>query len=202
MNPNQEIVTEVSPEQQQKYDQKIKQVWESQEQILAETNIPNKKKLRYHLLDLCDDVSVFAYLNLINKSNKPYKLFSYQDLIVNEKSKNVIVAKGRKIGATDIISILILHRAMFNDNYTVVVASKTQDMARRIIDRVRMFLVSCPTYYKNIVGDVDNKFEIWIKNANKKTYSPIISVVAGETDRGVLLKPSVGFPGLTPCSSR
>ncbi len=185
MNPNQEIVTEVSPEQQQKYDQKIKQVWESQEQILAETNIPNKKKLRYHLLDLCDDVSVFAYLNLINKSNKPYKLFSYQDLIVNEKSKNVIVAKGRKIGATDIISILILHRAMFNDNYTVVVASKTQDMARRIIDRVRMFLVSCPTYYKNIVGDVDNKFEIWIKNANKKTYSPIISVVAGESARGV-----------------
>ncbi len=185
MNQNREIITKITPEQQQKYNQKIEQVKKYQEQILSTTVEYKKKELRYELLNLCDDVSVFAYLNLIDKSGKPYKLFSYQDLIVNEKNKNVIVAKGRKIGATDIISILILHRAMFNENYTVVVASKTQDMARRIIDRVRMFLVSCPTTYKNIVGDVDNKFEIWIKNAGKKTYSPIISVVAGESARGV-----------------
>lgn len=143
-------------------------------------------------MSLCKDVTTFAYINLRNKEGKAYKLFDYQDIIVNSQEKRIIVAKGRKIGATDIISILALYKALIHPNWEIVVASKTQDMAKRIIDRVKLFLKTCPAYYDdpNLKGllEIDNRFEIWLKHGKKgeKTaYSKIISVVAGESARGV-----------------
>ena len=101
---------------------------------------------------------------------------------MNSQEKNVILAKGRKLGATDVISILALHRAFFHPNNEVVVASKTQDMAKRIIDRVRFFIKTCPGDYSDVVN-IDNRFEITIKHP--KASSVIISVVAGESARGI-----------------
>src|SRR3990167_3533135 len=183
-----EVTTQVNQEQKKKYQEKFQKVLKIQNEILAETDESRQKLLKYKYLSLCeDDVFSFAFINLKDKKGFPYKLYDYQDLIANDKSKRILVAKGRKIGATDVISIRLLHKAIYNKNWELVVASKTQDMAKRIIERIRGFIRNVPVYYdyNDVFGGLDNKFELSIKHDKGKANSKIISVVAGDSARGI-----------------
>ena len=170
------VVKKITKRQRKKYLSKLSSV---QELLLDFEN--NKTEIYKR----CIDPTIFAYVNLKNKELNPYTMYDYQDIVANDKARHVIVAKGRKIGMTDIVSIMALHSALFNDSWTIVVASKTQDMAKRIIQRIKEFMLTMRIVkYKDLTGSVDNKFELGIKNIGKKTWSKIISVVANDSARG------------------
>jgi len=185
-----QIVSSLTEAQKKKYSEKLDEVrtilWKMKTYRESATKKETSKFAYEEVLKQCaTDPTIFAYLNLLNKKGQPYKLYDYQDLVINDNSRHVIVAKGRKIGFTDIASIKALHLALFNPNFSIVIASKTQNMAKRIIQRIREFLMTAPLIkYETIKGDTDNKFEVWIKNYGGKTHSKIISVVAGDQARG------------------
>jgi len=188
-----EITAEVPQDYKKQYLKKIKHI----DNIMAKAAKVGGREadaIRKTVLGYCADPTLFAYVHLRDKKNNRYKPFDYQDMILNDQSKNIIVVKGRQIGITDVLSIKAFHTALFNQNTTVCVVSKTQPMAKRIIDRIREFRMNTPFGEELAKTGVDNKFELWIKRTvevpvanrmrKKQTISKIISVVAGDSARG------------------
>ena len=135
---------------------------------------------------LMDDPSLFAYHFFKDRENKQFKVFPYQDLILNDKNKNVFVCIARQSGKSTLAAILALHYAFFHDNVTVVVVSATKAQSKELILRMKHFLnTSRFTVWKHIMPrGKDRADEIELRNKSKTTYSRVISVPATDAGRG------------------
>lgn len=132
------------------------------------------------------DPSLFAYQFYKNDAEQQFKVFPYQDLILNDKSDRVVVCIARQSGKSTMAAILALHYAFFHDNVTVVIISATKPQAMELVRRMKNFLnTSRFTIWKTIMPKgKESKAEIELRNKNKKTFSRIISVPATDAARG------------------
>jgi phage FluMu gp28-like protein len=142
------------------------------------------------LAKLKEDPALFAYYMFRNEKDEPFKAFPYQDLILNDKNRYVLLCCSRQLGKSVTAAIKAIHSCFFNRNYTVVVISKTRDQSIEFIRRIKILMRTCKIIDWNAVQPkaVEAKSEINIRNAKRKgmrdTYSRIISVPATDAARG------------------
>ncbi len=144
---------------------------------------------KWALGKLKDDPALFAYFMFRDVRDNPFKMFTYQDLIVNDPSKRVLLCISRQTGKSTIAAIKAIHTAFFNNNYTVLVVSRTKDQSIELIRKIKVLMQTSKIPWKNIQPKSNEaKTEINIKNLSqfqgKDTYSRIISVPATDAARG------------------
>lgn len=133
-----------------------------------------------------NDPSLFAYMFFTDVMGNRFKTFSYQDIILNDKSKRKAICIARQTGKSTLSVIAAFHQAYFNDSYTVVVVSATKPQALELIRKLKTILRTGRfTTWKEIMPKgKESGSEIIIKNQNGKTESRIISVPATDSARG------------------
>jgi hypothetical protein len=115
-----------------------------------------------------NDPSVYFYAFFKNEKGEPFKVFPYQDIILNDNNKRIIFAAANQVGKSITLCIKALHFALNNPGKTVVMFSKTLPQSKDLLRQIKDFLRNCNLDYKSVVGDSDNKTEIYFKHYNNK----------------------------------
>ena len=125
------------------------------------------------------DPSLFAYSILKDPLNntKPFRVYPWQDLFLNDKSQNRLLVKARQIGGSQAICVDILHKITWADSdRTLLVFSKGEKQAQDIIYKLRLLMRNAKITYGPTLK-VDSKSELYKKNKND-TECRVISEVA------------------------
>ncbi|HEC66437.1 MAG TPA: hypothetical protein ENI23_14215, partial [bacterium] len=132
------------------------------------------------------DPSIFAYHFFKDPKGNPLKVYPHQDLILNDKSKRILLNIARQTGKSTSAAILALHTAYWNDNSLVIIMSATKPQALEVVRKIKTFLNTARfTVFKAIMPKgKENKAEVELKNPGAKTISRIISVPATDAARG------------------
>jgi hypothetical protein len=90
------------------------------------------------------DPSIFSkwYLGIVP--------FHYQDQVLNDFSKRMIVCSSRQIGKTYVVAIKALHYAMFNPNKKVLVFSRNQNQSKKFLRQMRQIMYEGMQHYKHL----------------------------------------------------
>ena len=134
---------------------------------------------------LKEDPALFAFYSFKDLKGDPFRPFSYQDMILNDPAKKVLLCIARQSGKSITAAIKALHYIFFNDNATVVVVSRTKDQSLELIRKIKVLIASSTIRFKDIYpSSKEGKTEVHFKNRNGKTISRIISVPATDAARG------------------
>lgn len=155
------ILETITPELQEATEQKFKE-WD----IIVANNVlekgtPAEQRRVYRLLA---DPTIYAYAWFKNKEGLPYKLYPYQDLIINDQHKRIIFVAANQIGKSVTLCIKAVHFALHNPGKTVLMVSKTLPQAKDLLRKIKELLNSSVLDYKYDIGDTDNKTEIYFKH--------------------------------------
>jgi len=120
------------------------------------------------------DPTIWAYKVLKDKQNKPLKLRGYQDKIINDKHRFVVVAAANQIGKTwSIGCVKAIHHAIHVDNASVLIISRSEPQSIMILDEIKWMMKRADIGFENVIGDVENRTELHIDNWDKKGTSVI-----------------------------
>lgn len=99
----------------------------------------------------------------------------------------MVVCTARQTGKTTAAALMAIHAAYFNENVTVLVASKTYPQALEVMDRMKWFVKEGAkmTFDPLTPKEKESRAILRIKNKGKKrSYSRILSVTATDAARG------------------
>ena len=151
----------VSPELIQKTEEKFKKWDDVIRYNLLEYGTEEEKKEAYKLLT---DYTIYAYAFLTSPadSNKPFKLYPYQDVIINDPHKRIVFAAANQIGKSITLCVKALIYALQNPGTTTLMVSRTLPQAQDLLRQIREFLRNSRLQYE--LGDTENKTEIYFKH--------------------------------------
>lgn len=120
---------------------------------------------------LLQDPTIYAYAFFKDprNSSKPFKMYAYQDLIINDKSKRVCFAAANQIGKSITLCVKGLIFALHNPGTTVLMTSKTLPQAKDLLRQIKTFLKNSSLEYKYDVGDSETKTEIYLRHYEEVT---------------------------------
>ena len=132
------------------------------------------------------DPTCFAYFFFRNEKGFHFKCREYQDMIINDTSKRLVVCIARQMGKSTMAAIKAFHEAYFGNNKTIVVVSSTKPQAMELIHRLKQLMRSAKyTDFKELLPSLkESRSEIVIKGNKEGTQSRIISVPATDAARG------------------
>jgi len=113
-----------------------------------------------------------------------FKTHAFQDMILNDNHDRICLVIARQTGKSTVAAVKAIHSAYWNENSLVVVISSTKDQAKELLHRMHVFIRTSKYKILTHPQSRDSKHEIKLRNANKKTYSRIISVPATDAARG------------------
>jgi len=132
------------------------------------------------------DPTIFAYHFFTDGRGNSFKAYPHQDLILNDKSKRILLNIARQTGKSTTAAIKSIHTAYWNENSLVIVMSATKPQALEVVRKIKTFLITSrfTTWKELMPSGKESKAEVEIKNPGKRTYSRIISVPATDAARG------------------
>ena len=120
------------------------------------------------------DPTIWAFKVLKDKQGKPLRLRSYQDKIINDKHRFVVVPAANQIGKTwSLGCIKAIHHAIHVDNASVLIVSKSEQQSIMILDEIKWMMKRADISFSSVIGDVENRTELHLINADKKGTSVI-----------------------------
>ncbi len=135
---------------------------------------------------LLRDPTVWAYAFLKDDEGRRLAPYYFQDSIMNDSHRFIHVTAANQIGKTWALCIKCLHHALHVQNARVLLISKTEKQAKRILDEMKWMLRRSDINFKDMTDEVDNRFELHLKSPNKG-----ISTINVFAPTGSFL----GFPG-------
>lgn len=123
---------------------------------------------RVHALGLLQDPTIYMYAFFKNDDGDPLKLYPYQDMIINDGNDRVVFAAANQIGKSITLCCKALHYALTNPGKTVMMTSKTLPQSKDLLRQIKRLLQTSNIEYKPIIGDSENKTEIYFRHFNKK----------------------------------
>ena len=112
---------------------------------------------------LLKDPTVWAYAYLRDKQGLPLRLRSYQDLVVNDRSRFVLFVAANQIGKTWALCVKGVHHAIHVLNSTVIIGSKSEQQAIRVLDEIKQMLNRSNVDFREIYDEVANRTELSFK---------------------------------------
>lgn len=98
----------------------------------------------------------------------PFHPYDYQKDIVRlyEKERFVICKMPRQVGKTTIVVGIILHAALFNENYSIAILANKEKQAQEILGRIQLAYEHLPKWLQQGVVEW-NKKDIQLENGSK-----------------------------------
>ncbi len=128
------------------------------------------KKINWKLLY---DPVVWAYETLKDKQNKPLILRGYQDRMINDKHRFIVVVAANQIGKTWTACIKAIHHAIHVPNASVLIISRSEPQSIMILDEIKWMMKRSDVDFSQIIGEVENRTELHLPNSDKKGTSVI-----------------------------
>ncbi len=148
------------------------------------------KDIEEWALTLLKDYTIYAYAFFRDPKHpkKRFKLYPYQDLIINDTNKRILFAAANQIGKSITLCVKALIYALQNPGKTVIMVSKTLPQSKDLLRQIRSFLQTSTLDYD---ASTETKMEIYfnhyeIKDGKKVELpqSRIICVPATEAALG------------------
>ncbi len=114
--------------------------------------------------NLMRDPTCWAYAYLKDKQGNPLKLYPFQDRLINDKERFVLCAAANQIGKTIALCVKALHHTCYVPNSFVVLVSKSEDQATRILDEIKWLMRFGRLDFERIKDEVDNRTELHLKS--------------------------------------
>ncbi len=128
---------------------------------ILEKGTAREKRRAYSLLL---DPTIYAYAFMRNPNGTPFKLYSYQDLIINDNHNRVIFSAANQAGKSLMLCLKALSFSLLNPNTTVLMVSKTLPQSKDLLRQIKSLLQSSILDYKYDVGDSETKTEIYFRH--------------------------------------
>lgn len=165
-----EIVDGVSAEMARKTAAKF-EAWDNVlEKNTLEEGTEEEIRAAYALLQ---DPTIYAYAFFKDPRNqsKRFRLYPYQDAIINDPWKRVFFAAANQIGKSITLCVKATHFSLMNPGSTVLMISKTLPQSKDLLRQIKQFLQSSRLDFEYDIGDSDTKTEIYFKHfKTEKTY--------------------------------
>lgn len=123
--------------------------------------------------NLLFDPTLWAYKVLRDKQNKPLLLRGYQDKIINDKHRFIVVAAANQIGKTWTACVKAIHHALHVDNASVLIVSKSEQQAIMILDEIKWMMRRSNVPFDSVIDEVENRTELHLKSMDGKGVSVI-----------------------------
>jgi hypothetical protein len=109
------------------------------EHDLLEKGTPEQQEAALRLLN---DYTIYAYAFLKDPrdSGKPLKLYTYQDIIINDKHKRVLFAAANQIGKSISLCVKAIIFALENIGSTTLMTSLTETQSKDLMIQINNFL--------------------------------------------------------------
>ncbi|HEC64187.1 MAG TPA: hypothetical protein ENI23_02710 [bacterium] len=147
---------------------------ETSKKILAFQERLAKDRIGAHVdWQLLYDPTVWAYHTLKDKQNNPIVLRGYQDKIINDKHRFIVVAAANQVGKTWAMCIKAIHHAIHVNNASVLIVSRSEPQSIMILDEIKWMMKRSDTSFDAVIGEVENRTELHLPNDDKKGVSVI-----------------------------
>lgn len=122
-----------------------------------------KRKIAYRMLN---DPTIFAYAFFKNPKHpkKRFKMYPYQDAIINDQHSRVMFAAANQIGKSVMLCIMAIHYALMNPGKTILMTSKTLPQSKDLLRQIKGLLINSRLEYKYDIGDSETKTEIYFRH--------------------------------------
>ena len=133
------------------------------EKKTLEEGTPEEIAEAYFLLQ---DPTIYAYAFFKDprKPQQRFKMYYYQDAIINDPHRRIIFAAANQIGKSIALCIKALTFAFHNPGKTVLMTSKTLPQSKDLLRQIKQFLQNSRLDYKYDIGDSETKTEIYFKH--------------------------------------
>lgn len=110
------------------------------------------------------DPTIYTYAFLRRQDGSPFKMYSYQDLILNDDHKRIIFCAANQIGKSITLCIKGFNFAVKNPGTTTLMVSKTMPQSKDLLRQIKEFLTTSILDYKYTIGDTETKTEIYFRH--------------------------------------
>lgn len=133
------------------------------EKKTLEEGTPEEINLAYNLLK---DPTIYAYAFFKDPRNhhQRFKLYAYQDAIINDDHKRIFFAAANQIGKSITLCIKAIHFSLMNPGSTTLMISKTLPQSKDLLRQIKQFLQNSRLDFEYDIGDSDTKTEIYLKH--------------------------------------
>ena len=155
----------------------------------------NQKEQLEEILKCKEDIAYFleTYCEINDPQTFetfPFKLWDFQKELLRDFQKHdrIIVLKGRQLGVSWCASSYALHKALFYNNANVLMLSKREDEAQKLLLKVKFQYSRLPQWirkWRPLIND--NKKEFEIEQRNKKgnvTHHSVVFALPATEDAG------------------
>lgn len=158
-----QIIDQVTPEMfastQAKFD--------SWDKVIRKGWLEGTDKQRAYSYGLLQDCTIYTYAFDRDEHGEPFKLYPYQDMILNDPSKRTIFAAANQIGKSITLCKKAKHFALTNPGKTVLLASKTLPQSKDLLLKISSDLRSSILDYRFDTVDTKTKTEIYFRHFNE-----------------------------------
>jgi hypothetical protein len=163
------LIEGVTEELQEKTNSKFKKWDEILELNLLEKGTEEQQKECYELLK---DPTIYAYAFFRDPRdyNKRFKMYPYQDIILNDYHNRVYFNAANQIGKSIALCIKALVFALHNPNKTVLMVSRTLPQSKDLLRQIKSMLTNSKLDYNYDVGETSTKTEIYFKHYKREKY--------------------------------
>lgn len=156
------LVEGITPQMRRATNRKFK-AWDK---VLKESwleGAPEQQKKAYKMLH---DPCIYAYAFFKDPRNpkKRFKLYSYQDLIINDKHERIMFVAANQIGKSIVLCLIALTYALLNPGVTVLMTSRTLPQSKDLLKQIKTFLINSRLDYRYDIGDSETKTEIYFRH--------------------------------------
>jgi len=134
-----------------------------------ETGTPKERARVYNLLN---DPTIYSYAWFKDPryTNKRFRLYPYQDLIVNDHNNRIFFTAANQIGKSILLDVKGLTYALKNPGKTVLMTSKTLPQSKDLLRQIKMLLMNSRLEYKYDIGDSETKTEIYFRHYAEREF--------------------------------
>lgn len=122
---------------------------------------------------LLQDPTIYAYAFFKDprNHNNRFKLYAYQDAIINDSHKRIFFAAANQIGKSITLCIKAIHFGLMNPGATILMISKTLPQSKDLLRQIKQFLQNSRLDFEYDIGDSDTKTEVYLRHFKiEKTY--------------------------------
>ncbi len=115
---------------------------------------------------LLQDPTIYAYAFFKDPRNprERFRLYFYQDAIINDMHKRIFFAAANQIGKSITLCVKALHFTLLNPGKTVIMTSKTLPQSKDLLRQIKQFLQNSRLDFTYDIGDSETKTEIYFRH--------------------------------------
>lgn len=151
--------------------------------VFEKTDVEENNKKLNEAYALLDDPTIYSYAFLKNLDDTPFRLYPYQDLILNDNHKRIIFCAANQIGKSISLCVKALTYSVKNPGKTCLMVSKTLPQAKDLLRQIKNMLQTSSLDYKVSIGDTETKTEIYFRHFEERD--------VWDEDTGMFLKKTV-----------